>query len=89
MRTEELEQLKLTPTERRLFDATADNQVHSIGELLLVIDEEGMATYANLQVHMCNLRKKLSTVYQDIVFQSLNRYESGYRRVALLEVRIN
>lgn len=80
-------EIKLTPTERRLFDAMADGQVHSIKELLPVIDEQ--ATYENLQCHMCNLRKKLVEIEQDIVFQSLNRYQSGYRRVALLQVRID
>lgn len=83
----ETDQLKLTPTERRLFDLTADGEIHTKYELLECLEDD-MAGYGALKFHVHGLRQKLSVLDQDIVYQNGGKL-SGYRRVRRLTVRVD
>jgi len=82
----------LTPTQRRLYDALADGEPHSLRELLRLLDappgERADAltfktAYATLQNHVKNLRKRVRLKGQDIVCQLIWR-RRNYRLVRVL-----
>jgi hypothetical protein len=86
MTSYDFEQLKLSDCELIIFNATADGLIHKPEELCALIDE--LHERNNLRELIFRLRRKLLTVGQDIVFQSMGR-GGGYRRVRLLKVNIN
>jgi hypothetical protein len=82
------EQLRLTPTEKLLFQALADGKPHRPDELLKIIDEDGLSDRAALANHIKNMRAKLNIVGEEVVCQSFGNH-TGYRRVRLLHVNTN
>lgn len=70
------DQIKLTPTERRIMTMLSDGYRHRKSELQTCLGDE-LATNGTLLVHIANIRKKLRIVGQDIVSFSSRTSEDG------------
>ena len=60
-----MDDLGLTPTERRMYDLLSDGKPHSIKELLGCLWDELSGT-GSVAVHLCRLRKKLRPKGKDV-----------------------
>lgn len=78
-----MSELKLTPTEQRLYDALADGEGHHKTELMKLLDDD-MTTENTLRVHLYKLRLKLKTVGEDVVAQQVGNRRLMIRRVRML-----
>lgn len=58
--------VQYTPTEERMLTLLKDGHPHVIKELKIVAGDDGMNDNA-VQVHLCNIRKKLREDCQDIM----------------------
>lgn len=77
-------QLKLTPIERRLYEALADGEPHKPEELYCHLDDDlAEQPRASLQFHLCNLRRKVGAIGETVIAQSCGNHVK-YRRVILL-----
>lgn len=50
---------RLPPMEQKFLDLLWDGRTHSVKEMLLLGDPDGLMDFRTLTVHICNLRKKL------------------------------
>lgn len=82
-------QLKLTPMERKLYEALSDGKPHHPDDLASLMDEDGLYTRSCLYALVGKLRVKLNFVGEDIVAQYFGRNRVGYRRVRQLVVRMD
>ena len=55
-----------TPTERRIYDMLSDGTLHSVTELMTVLDDE-LALPMAIRPHISKMRAKLSQSGEDIV----------------------
>ena len=62
--------LKLTPTQQRLYDVLSDGKAHTFAEMFACIDDE-LSSRDNLHTHVTYLRRKLRTISQEIVVREL------------------
>ena len=65
--------IQLTETEQRLFECLEDGRLHKRNELLLILDEDGLADRKQLGAHFTRMRKKLQPVGVDIACCLRNR----------------
>jgi DNA-binding response OmpR family regulator len=73
-------ELKLTPTERRLYEHLADGEPHHRTELMKLLNDE-LTTETTLFVHLYKLRLKLKTIGEDVISQIGKRRQVYVRRV--------
>lgn len=71
-----------TKTEQRIIAMLADGETHAKGELIICLEDE-LASFGSLKVHLSNIRKKLYTKGEDIVFVASQKCW-GYRHVKKL-----
>lgn len=76
--------MRLTPTERRFYDLLRDGAVHVRSELEALLWDDQTAEPGNvITYHLCNLRKKLGAVGQDVMVRGSNG-RMTYRLVRLI-----
>lgn len=73
--------MTLTPTEQRLYDAMGDGEAHSVEELLLILDEDGLAAASALYKHIYRMKLKLRSTGEELISQNLGGGRFGYRRM--------
>lgn len=56
----------LTRTEKGIWDALSDGEIHAKAELMLLLPDE-LGDEGNLRLHVHNLRKKIAPYRLDIV----------------------
>lgn len=64
--------IKLTPTERRMYDLLrADGMPHAYGELKACVPDE-LSERGAIHVHVTRLRKKINAIGLDILVRGVN-----------------
>lgn len=76
-------ELKLTPTERRIYEHLADGKGHHKKELQALLNDD-MACTSTLSVHLYRLRLKLKAVGEDVICQAVGQRKIMIRRVVQL-----
>lgn len=71
----------LKPTELAICHVLSDGQCHEFEELHQRCISDDMATIKNLQVHVCNLRKKFLPIGMDILCVTPGRRKKGYQLI--------
>jgi hypothetical protein len=71
-----------TPTQQAMLDVLSDGQAHTRQELHACLPDE-LGPLSNINSHLCNTRKHLRPIGQDIVCELVNR-RICYRHVRLL-----
>lgn len=77
-----MSELHFTKTEQRIIAILADGEPHARKELIVCLNDE-LASFGALKVHLSNIRKKLKTQGEDIVFVASYKCW-GYRQVRFL-----
>jgi DNA-binding CsgD family transcriptional regulator len=75
--------LKLTPTERRIYEHLADGLGHPKKELMKLLNDD-MTGENTLGVHLYRLRLKLKAVGEDVICQAVGQRKIMVRRVIQL-----
>jgi DNA-binding winged helix-turn-helix (wHTH) protein len=75
--------LKFTPTQQRIINLLSDGKAHDKYELLEKCMEDELASVGTLAVHICNIRKQLHTIGEDILCVFVQR-KYAYRHVRLI-----
>ena len=71
-----------TPTQQRIVDVLQDGQPHHRNELFQCLNDD-LTTYTTLKVHLCNIRKVLRPLGQDVICE-LSGQQVYYRLARLL-----
>ncbi len=73
---------RFTPTEQAILELLSDGMPHPRDEVKRLLPDD-LADARAIAVHVCNLRRKIGRVGQDIIF-TIDRRRKCYRLVRML-----